>query len=168
MLNQKALQQCEGIYQRHRNEVVIGEKNASELLQCAKGFVDLEEVSPVERLSHISIKHFEQMMQTMFSEDETLKEKVPEWTVFVVKHSEKNREYYQDGSRMKDGEEYLLILERHSVYFSCTNNLLYSRLRRASGISLQELEARGAEFCDYMTQSFLDDPDNPHRLQRRN
>ena len=158
------MKQCEGIYQRHRSEVVIGEKTASELLQCAKAFVDLEETSPLGRLSHVSIKHFDQMMQNIFSEDETLKGKVPEWSVFIVKHCEKNREYYQDGSRMKDGEEHLVILEQHSVYFSCTNSLLYSRLRRVAGISPKELEARGTEFLDYITQSFLDDPDNPHRL----
>lgn len=49
----------------------------------------------------------------------------------------------------------------HSAYFQTSSAPRFRKLRRAAGISPEDLAAQGEEFLLYMTQSFLHAPDTP-------
>ena len=160
MVPPDVLARCEGMYQRNRDKVVVGEKTADELLQAARAFVDLREVDPTGYTAKASIRRWKQNFAPLFQAGGSLWGKVPVYAHFLVEPTEKNRVYFSSDQDLTEAY-YLLDLEKTSVYFHCASPLLFARLCRAAGISPQDLAARGDEFALYMMNSFPEDPDNP-------
>ena len=160
MISPRERQRWERIYQRHREEVVLGRKTARELMDCAKAFLDFREVPPLERYSKPFLRHRMRTFQTNFQGTEDLKDKTPAFAVFLVEPNEKSQVYYQD-SGLAAGEPLEIFLELQSGDLYTSSPTLQAKLRHLGGIDLKDLAERNLEFVCYMMDSFPEDEEHP-------
>ncbi len=160
MIEPRVIQRCQRIYERHREEVVLGRKTARELMDCAKEFLDFREVPPLDVYSKTFLRHREETFRTNFQSFEELKDKTPAFAVFLVERNEKSEGYFQEAGL--SGEDSLaILLELHSVSIECISQSLNSKLRRLGGIAPKDLAEKNLEFVCYIMDSFPEDEEHP-------
>lgn len=161
MIEPRVIQRCQRIYERHREEVVLGRKTARELMDCAKEFLDFREIPPLEIYPRPLMRERAEMYQEYFARTAGLQGKTPDFAAFLVERNEKSEGYFQEAGL--SGEDSLVILlELHSVNLACISQSLTSKLRRLGGIDPKDLAEKNLEFVCYILDSFLEDGEHPY------
>lgn len=149
---------CQRIYQRQKDQVVVGEKTAQELLRCARDFADVEEVPPAQYPQTVRERVL-LTAQEALKDHPALADKEPSLRLFRLPRTPRNQPFYQEAAYAEGKVTFWLEME--SAWFQTGCTPLYTRLRRAAGISPEDLEAQGEAFALYLFQSFPEDPENP-------
>lgn len=149
---------CQRIYQRQKDQVVVGEKTAQELLRFARDFADWEEV-PLTQAPQAVRERVLLTAREALKDHPALADKAPSLRLFRLPRTPRNQPFYQEGA-YEEGEV-TFWLEMESAWFQTGCTPLFARLRRAAGISPEDLEAQGEAFALYLFQSLPQDPENP-------
>lgn len=160
MIAPAVLQRCQRIYDRHREEVVLGRKTARALMDCAKAFLDFQELPPLDAYPRSVLRAREAMYRDYFEETEGLKNKPPAFAAFRVLRNERSEGYFREAG-LSEEEPLVILLELHSVYFECRSQSLTSALCRLRGIDPADLAAQNRAFAEYILEAFPEDAENP-------
>lgn len=172
-MNAQLIERCERIYERNREKVVVGRKSGYGLIDCLRSFVDLQEISPMDYYSPLSLQEYDKMLLHIFEDYANLKGKSRKFVLFRVLRNEKSESYYHEVEKFC-GEDLHVFFELQSAWYQTISESLSAKISRFRGIDQKDLEKRGIEFAMYMMNSFPTDKDNPinefssHHLEKDN